>query len=88
MLKNHIIVGKGKWAKKILFFLKKNKIAEQIVVISKKKKFIFYPKYKKLNEQEFKKYLDKSQTAHICSSTKTQIKYFNYFLKLNIKFIF
>ena len=87
MLKNHIIVGNGKWAKKILFFLKKSKIAKQVVVISKKKKFIFYPKYKKLDEQEFKKYLNKSQTAHICSSTKTHLKYCNYFLKLNIKFI-
>lgn len=87
MLKNHIIVGNGKWAKKILFFLKKYKVAEQIVVISKKKKFIFYPKYKKLDKWEFKKYLNKSQTAHICSSTKTHLKYCNYFLKLNIKFI-
>lgn len=87
MLKNHIIVGNGKWAKKILFFLRKSKIAKQIVVISKKKKFIFYPKYKKLNNHEFKKFLSKSQTAHICSSTKTHLKYCNYFLKLNIKFI-
>lgn len=87
MLKNHIIVGNGKWAKKILFFLKKSKIAKQVVVISKKKKFIFYPKYKKLNNHEFKKFLNKSQTAHICSSNKTHLKYCNYFLKLNIKFI-
>jgi len=43
MLKNHIIVGNGKWAKKILFFLKKSKIAKQVVVISKKKKIYFLP---------------------------------------------
>ena len=37
MLKNHIIVGNGKWAKKIFLFLRKYKIAKQIVVLSKKK---------------------------------------------------
>lgn len=87
MLRNHIIIGNGKWAKKILFFLTKYKIAEQIVVISKKKKFISYPKYKKLNKLEFIKNLKKSETAHICSSNDTHLKYCNYFLNLNMKFI-
>jgi len=40
MLNNHIIVGNVKWAKKIIFFLSKYKIAKQIAVISKKKKIL------------------------------------------------
>ena len=87
MLKNHIIIGNGKWAKKILFFLTKYKIARQIVVISRKKKFIFFPKYKNLNKIEFNKILENSETGHICSPNDTHLKYFNFLSKLNIKFI-
>ena len=87
MLKNHIIVGNGKWAKKIIFFLKKYEIAKQIVVISRKKKFFSYPNYKKLNNLDFKNALKNSNTAHICSSNKTHLKYLNFFLKKNIDFI-
>lgn len=87
MLKNHIIVGNGKWAKKIIFFLKKYKIAKQIVIISRKKKFISQPRYKKLNDNDFLNILKVSETAHICSSNNTHLKYCNYFLNLNIKFI-
>ena len=87
MFNYHIIVGNGKWAKKILFFLSKYKIAKQIAVLSKSKKFIFYPKYKKLDKEGFIKFLNKSETAHICSSNNSHLKYCNFFLKLNMKFI-
>ena len=87
MFNYHIIVGNGKWAKKILFFLSKYKIAKQIAVLSKNKKFIFYPKYKKLDKEGFIKFLNKSETAHICSSNNSHLKYCNFFLKLNMKFI-
>ena len=87
MLKNHIIVGNGKWAKKIIFFLKKYEIVKQIVVIGRKKKFLSYPNYKKLNNADFKNILKNSSTAHICSPNKTHLKYLNFFLKKNIDFI-
>ena len=87
MLKNHIIVGNGKWAKKIILFLKKYKIAKQILIISRKKKFISHPNYKKLNKNDFTNILKHSETAHICSSNKSHLKYFNFFSKKNINFI-
>jgi len=87
MLKNHIIVGNGKWAKKIIFFLKKYRITKQLVVISRRKKFIFHPNYKELNKSDYIKILKNSGTAHICSSNKTHLKYFNFFSKKNIDFI-
>ena len=87
MLNNHIIVGYGKWAKKIISFLIKYKIVKKIVIISSKKKFIFYPTYKNLNNAEFKNVIVDCQTAHICSPNNTHLKYFNFFSKLNKNFI-
>ena len=84
---NHIIVGYGKWAKKILSFLVKYKIAQKLVVIRRKKKFIYYPKYKRLKESEFKSILKQCKSAHICSSDSTHLKYFNFFSKNKLQFI-
>lgn len=87
MLRNHIIVGNGKWAKKIIFFLEKYEIAKQIVVIGRKKKFISYPNNKKLNNYDYLNILKNSNTAHVCSPNKTHLEYLNFFLKKNIDLI-
>ena len=46
MYKEHIIIGYGAWAKKIIDFLIKNKLFKKIIVVRRKKQFIIYPNYK------------------------------------------
>ena len=86
-MKNHIIVGYGKWAKKVITFLIKYKIVKKLVVITSKKKFLLYPTYKNLKEYEYKEYFKNCETAHICSSDVTHLNFFNLFSKNHLKFI-
>ena len=87
MYKEHIIIGYGAWAKKIINFLIKNKLFEKIIVVRQKKQFIIYPNYKLINKKELKKIYSRNSTGHICSDNKTHYKYFELFNKLKKKFI-
>ena len=87
MYKEHIIIGYGAWAKKIINFLIKNKLFEKIIVVRQKKQFIIYPNYKLINKKELKKIYSRNSTGHICSDNKTHYKYFELFTKLKKKFI-
>ena len=79
-MKYHLIIGFGKWSKKIINFLEKKKIYSRIYV--KLRKYYFeYGKDIKLTEKEFNKLYDKIETLHICSPPKTHFR----FLKKNIK---
>ncbi len=79
-MKYHLIIGFGKWSKKILNFLEKKKIYSKIYV--KLRKYYFeFGKDIKLSEIEFNKLYNKIETLHICSPPKTHFR----FLKKNIK---
>tara|TARA_A100001015_G_scaffold261708_1_gene307397 strand:- start:14 stop:901 length:888 start_codon:yes stop_codon:yes gene_type:complete len=79
-MKYHLIIGFGKWSKKIINFLEKKKIYSKIYV--KLRKYYFeLGKNIKLSETEFNKIYDKIETLHICSPARTHFR----FLKKNIK---
>ena len=79
-MKYHLIIGFGKWSKKIINFLEKKKIYSKIYV--KLRKYYFeFGKNIKLSEKEFNKIYDKIETLHICSPTTTHFR----FLKKNIR---
>lgn len=79
-MKYYLIIGFGKWSKKIINFLEKKNFYSRIFV--KLRKYYFeYGKDIKLSEAEFNKLYDKIDTLHICSPSKTHFK----FLKKNIK---
>ena len=79
-MKYHLIIGFGKWSKKIINFLEKKKIYSKIYV--KLRKYYFeLGKNIKLSEKEFNKIYDQIETLHICTPAKTHFK----FLKKNIR---
>lgn len=87
MLDNHIIVGYGKWAKKIVKFLVKYRLTKSLIIIRKKKVFIHYPFYKKISLRTFNNDIKNYNSAHICSDNKTHLRFFNLFTKYNLNFI-
>jgi hypothetical protein len=81
-MKSILIIGKGKWASKIISHIKKKKLFEKIYIKTRKKLFStqkkikILPKYKKIN------------IVHICSPLPTHYKYvkkFCYHKKLIIE---
>ena len=78
-MKYHLIIGFGKWSKKIINFLEKKNLFKNLRQI---KKILFLNLQNiKLSEKEFNKIYDKIETLHICSPAKTHFR----FLKKNIK---
>lgn len=74
-MKSILIIGKGKWARKIITYIKKKKIFDRIYIKTRKtiycekKKIKFLPFYKKIN------------IIHICSPLLTHYKYVKKFYK-------
>ena len=52
MNNSHIIIGYGNWAKKIIKFLKKNNFFSKIIVVTRKKQFLIFPRYKTIYRKD------------------------------------
>jgi len=83
MNNSHIIIGYGKWAKKIIQFLKRNNFFSRIVVVTRKKQFFILPKYKKIDRKDLKKFFLKAKSVHICSNNQSHFSYIKKFVILN-----
>ena len=75
-MKNILIFGFGKWSKKIIKYLKLSKKFKKVYVKTTSKFFEIYPKYKIINFQNFKTYLNDFKYIHICTNTETHFQLF------------
>ena len=64
----HIIIGYGSWVKKIIKFLKTNNFFSRITVVTRKKQFFIFPKYKKIERKDLDNIFLKAKSVHICSN--------------------
>lgn len=78
----HLIIGYGKWAKKIINIIFRFRLFEKIIVINSKKKFIFYSKFrrKEIANRDFKKI--KIKSVHIATPYKTHFKILKQYIKI------
>ena len=83
MNNSHIIIGYGNWAKKIIKFLKKNNFFSRIIVVTRKKQFFIFPKYKKIDRKDLNSIYLNAQSVHICSSNQSHFHYIKKFINLN-----
>lgn len=72
----HIIIGYGDWGRKIANFLVYQNFFKKIYIKNSTNFFEIYPKYKVLNNKTFSKVLNNIDTAHICSSAQSHLKYY------------
>ena len=80
---SHIIIGYGNWAKKIIKFLKKNNYFSRIIVVTRKKQFFIFPKYKKIARKDLNNIFLKAKSVHICSNNRSHFLYIEKFVNLN-----
>lgn len=73
---NHLIIGNGRWGKKIFKYLIKKKFYKKIYVKDSKNFYLLYPYYRILNFKYLNRYISKKDTTHICIPKNLQIKYF------------
>ena len=83
MNNSHIIIGYGNWAKKIIKFLKKNNFFSKVIVVTRKKQFFIFPKYKKIDRKDLNSIYLNAQSVHICSSNQSHFHYIKKFINLN-----
>ena len=83
MNNSHIIIGYGNWAKKIIKFLKKNNFFNKIIVVTRKKQFLIFPKYKKIYRKDLNNIFLKAKSVHICSNNQSHFLYIKKFVILN-----
>jgi|LakMenEpi03Aug12_release.lakeMendotaPanAssembly.Ray.scaffolds.fasta_scaffold200221_2 hypothetical protein len=69
-----LIFGYGKWSQKIIRFLKKSKIFNEIYIRTTSKFFKIYPYKTELKLSEFKYKIKKFKYLHICAPTITHYK--------------
>ena len=74
-MKYHLIIGFGKWSKKIINFLEKKKNLFKKIYVKLRKSYFDFGKNIKLSEKEFNKIYDKIETLHICSPAKTHFRF-------------
>ena len=75
MNNSHIIIGYGNWAKKIIKFLKRNNFFSRIIVVTRKKQFFIFPKYKKIARKDLNNIFLKAKSVHICSNNRSHFLY-------------
>ena len=75
---NHIIIGYGNWAKKIINFLKKKNFFSKIY-IKTRSKYYEHGKNESISQKKFLDIQYKINSAHICSPVNT---HFNYLKRL------
>jgi len=75
---NHIIIGYGNWAKKIINFLKKKNFFSKIY-IKTRSKYYEHGKNESISQKKFLDIQYKVNSAHICSPVNT---HFNYLKRL------
>ena len=83
MNNSHIIIGYGNWAKKIIKFLKRNNFFSRIIVVTRKKQFFIFPKYKKIDRKDLNNIFLKAKSVHICSNNQSHFSYIKKFVILN-----
>ena len=80
-MKHHLIIGFGKWSKKIIDFLKEKNLFSKIYI--KKRKYYFELGSKqKIYSKEFKKIQKKIDSIHICTPVKSHFFYMKKFSKI------
>ena len=78
---NHIIIGYGNWAKKIVAFLKNRKIFSNIYVKTTNKYFECI-KNKNISKEKFLKIQKKVDSVHICTPVNSHFYYLSKFINL------
>ena len=77
-MKSILIIGYGKWAKKILNVIKKSKLFDKIYITSRRNSFIFKKNFKR-TIKILPRY-NKIDILHVCSPITTHYKYLKKFL--------
>jgi hypothetical protein len=77
-MKSILIIGQGKWANKILFFLKKKQLFNKIYIKTRNETFIIQNKNKK--KIKTLPHYNNIDLIHVCSPLSTHFKYLNKFL--------
>ena len=77
-MKSILIIGYGKWAKKILNVIKKSKLFDKIYITSRRNSFIFKNNFKR-TIKILPRY-NKIDILHVCSPITTHYKYLKKFL--------
>ena len=80
-MKNHLIIGFGKWSKKIIHFLEKKKIFNKIYVKNRTNYFEYSKnfKYQKISLNKIKKDIN---SIHICTPLKSHYFYLKKFINI------
>ncbi len=73
-MKSILIIGYGKWANKILFFLKKKKLFNKIYIKTRNEIFILQNKNKK--KIKVLPHYNNIDLIHVCSPLSTHFNYF------------
>ena len=77
-MKSILIIGHGKWANKILFFLKKKQVFNKIYIKTRNEIFILLNKVKK--KIKTLPHYNSIDLIHVCSPLSTHFKYVKKFL--------
>ncbi len=89
MIKSHIIIGYGVWAKKIINFLRLSNFFDKIIVLTRKKQFYIFPYYKKIKKKDLKEIYSSTKSIHISSNNNSHffyaIKYLNIFKNIIVE---
>ena len=76
-MKSILIIGYGKWARKILYFVKKNNLFKDIYIKTRNQNYIVINNHlKKINNLPKYKNID---LVHVCSPVSTHYKYLKIF---------
>jgi len=77
----HIIIGYGKWAKKIITFLKKKNFFSKIY-IKTRYKYFEYGKNENISKNKFIKIRKEIRSIHICTPVNSHFYYLNKYINL------
>ena len=80
-MKYHLIIGFGKWSKKIIDFLQKKKFFSKIYIKTRDYYFELGTK-QKIDNKEFSKLEKKIDSIHICTPVKSHFFYIKKFFKI------
>tara|TARA_Y100000590_G_C15735469_1_gene1018367 strand:+ start:754 stop:1623 length:870 start_codon:yes stop_codon:yes gene_type:complete len=80
-MKHHLIIGFGKWSKRIISFLQKKKIFSKIYIKTRDHFFESGSK-KKINYKDFSKIQKKINSIHICTPVKSHFFYIKKYSKI------
>ena len=77
-MKHHLIIGFGKWSKKIIDFLKEKKLYSKIY-IKTRHYYLELDSKKKIHNKEFDRIQKKIDSIHICTPVKSHYFYIKKF---------